>query len=86
MASDNITIRIDPDTKKDFGLLCQELGISISMAFNLMAKQAVRDRQLPVNLSLNASRRFGALKGLYEVPDDFDFCNDEIYDLFEDLK
>lgn len=30
-----------------------------------------------------AAYRFGAAKGKFEVPDDIDFCNDEIAAMFE---
>lgn len=50
MAQANINIRTDADLKRDFELLCQDIGMNISTAFNIFMKQSVRENQLPIKL------------------------------------
>ena len=38
--------------------------------------------QNPINDITNEKPRIGAAKGKFKAPDDIDFCNDEIADLF----
>lgn len=50
MAQANINIRTDADLKRDFERLCQDIGMNVSTAFNVIMKQSVRQNQLPVTL------------------------------------
>lgn len=43
----NLNIRIDADLKKQFETFCDEIGISMSSAFCLFAKQAVLEQRIP---------------------------------------
>ena len=47
----SINIRSDEETKKSFSELCNELGLSVSSALNMVMKSAVRNREIPVTLS-----------------------------------
>ena len=38
MAQTNVSIRIDEDVKRKFDAICDELGMSMSTAFNIFAK------------------------------------------------
>ena len=38
MAQTNINIRMDSDLKKQFDLLCSELGFTMTTAFNVFAR------------------------------------------------
>ena len=38
MAQTNINIRIDEDLKKEMEITCRELGLNITTAFNIFAK------------------------------------------------
>lgn len=52
MAQTSINIRMDDSLKKQFEVLCSELGLSMSTAFTLFAKTMVRQQGLPFELTL----------------------------------
>lgn len=49
------TIRIDNETKSQFDLLCKQLGLSVSTAFNLFIKKSLREQAIPFRIDLNSS-------------------------------
>ena len=51
MAQTNVNIRIDENLKKEFEELCQELGLSMTAAFTVFAKTAVRRQGIPFEIS-----------------------------------
>lgn len=51
MATTTVNIRMDEQTKRTMGELCDELGISMSTAFNMFAKTMVRERRLPTEVT-----------------------------------
>ena len=53
MANVNVTIRMDSDLKKQADDLFNELGMSMSTAITIFAKQAVREQKIPFDVSLN---------------------------------
>jgi DNA-damage-inducible protein J len=53
MAQTNINIRIDEDLKRDFDSLCQDLGLTMTTAFTVFAKTAVRRNEIPFKISKN---------------------------------
>jgi DNA-damage-inducible protein J len=55
MPQTSINIRTDENLKKQFDSLCEELGLNITTAFNIFMKDSVRNRRIPVDLSLKAS-------------------------------
>lgn len=52
MAQTNVNIRLDEDVKQQFNAVCEELGMSMSTAFNIFAKAVVRKDGFPFDLSL----------------------------------
>ena len=55
--STNITIRIDKDTKRDFEIFCDNVGINLTTAFNMFVKATLRTRTLPFPVSDVDSRK-----------------------------
>lgn len=53
IASTNITIRMDEELKKQAEELFADLGLSMTTAFTVFVKQAVREQRIPFNLSRN---------------------------------
>lgn len=53
MAQTNVNIRMDEELKKQFDLLCNELGLNMSTAINIFAKTMVRQQRIPFEVSLN---------------------------------
>ena len=51
----NITIRIDDDIKKQLQELMTELGLDITTYFTMAAKQAIRERRIPFEITTNTN-------------------------------
>ena len=49
----NINIRMDADLKSQADILFAELGMSLSTAFNIFVRQALREGKIPFDISLN---------------------------------
>lgn len=47
MAQTNINIRMDAELKKQFEAFCADVGMSMTTAFNIFAKKAVRENRIP---------------------------------------
>jgi len=54
MASTNINIRMDADLKRQFEVFCADMGMSVTTAFNIFAKKAVREYRIPFEISGDA--------------------------------
>lgn len=53
MAQRNVNIRMDENMKKAADILFQELGLNMSSAVNAFIRQALRQRGMPFDISLN---------------------------------
>ena len=51
MAYTTLTIRIDTEIKKEFETVCDELGLTMTSAVTLLAKQMIRERRLPFEIT-----------------------------------
>ena len=51
MGQTNVNIRMDETTKKAFEKFCEEIGLSVSSAFNIFAKTVVREQRIPFRLT-----------------------------------
>ena len=54
MAQVAFSIRMDEQLKKDFGRFCEEIGMSMSTAFTVFAKKAVREQKIPFEVGTRA--------------------------------
>ena len=54
MAQTNINIRMDENLKKQLYYLCNELGMSMTTAFNIFAKTMVRQQGMPFEITLKS--------------------------------
>ena len=52
MAQTLVNFRIDETTKKQMEQICNELGITMSTAFNIFAKKMVREKGIPFDVSI----------------------------------
>lgn len=50
MASTNINIRMDSDLKTQFEAFCADMGMTMTTAFNVFAKKAVREYRIPFEI------------------------------------
>ena len=53
MKSVNVTFRVDEDIKEQADDLFSDLGMSLSTAFNIFLRQAIREQQIPFAVSRN---------------------------------
>ena len=53
MAQTNVNIRMDDNLKQQFDWLCNELGLTMTTAFNIFAKTMVRQQRIPFEVSLD---------------------------------
>lgn len=51
MPKDIITVRVDPDTKKEAEELFGDLGITMSGAINMFLKTAIREGGIPFDIA-----------------------------------
>jgi len=52
MAQTNINIRIDQDLKNDFEAVCNDLGLTMTAAFNVYAKTVTRRKAIPFEIAI----------------------------------
>lgn len=55
--STNINIRMDENLKKQFDILCNELGMNMTTAINIFAKTMVRQQGIPFEITLDNPNR-----------------------------
>ena len=53
MAQTLVNFRIDESTKKQMEQICSELGITMSTAFNIFAKNVIREKRIPFDVSID---------------------------------
>lgn len=51
MAQTNINIRIDKQLKEEFDKFCSDIGMSMTTAFCVFAKKAVREQRIPFEIT-----------------------------------
>ena len=51
MAQTNINIRMDADLKRQFEAFCSDIGMTMTTAFCVFAKAAVRKQKIPFEIS-----------------------------------
>jgi len=47
MANTSINIRMDADLKRQFEAFCSDMGMTMTTAFNVFARKAVREYRIP---------------------------------------
>ena len=45
------TIRLEPNLKKDFAGVCEDMGLSVSSAITIFAKTVVREKRIPFEIA-----------------------------------
>ena len=58
MASVNITIRMDENDKIQVEKLFSEFGLTMNAAFNMFAKQALREQSIPFKITKNPNIQY----------------------------
>ncbi len=66
MAQTLINFRIDETTKKQMEQICNELGITMSTAFNMFAKKVIHEKRIPFEISIDPFYSESNMKALEE--------------------
>ena len=66
MAQTLINFRIDEKTKKQMEQICNELGITMSTAFNIFAKKLIREKRIPFDVSIDPFYSESNMKAIKE--------------------
>ena len=66
MAQTLINFRIDETTKKQMEQVCNELGITMSAAFNIFAKKVIREKRIPFDVSIDPFYSESNMKAISE--------------------
>ena len=72
MTATNLTIRVDSSIKSEAEKLFEDLGMSISTAFNIFLRQAVRMQAIPFTISRGITNRatLAAMREAERIADD----------------
>ena len=62
-----INFRIDENIKKEMEQLCNELGITMTTAFNMFAKKMIREKRIPFDVSIDSFYLENNIKYLEQV-------------------
>ena len=84
MESTNLTIRIDKDLKAKAEELFSDLGLSLSAAFNIFIKQALREQGIPFTISRDIPNN-ETLQAIEEVQRLKGDSNKKVYSNFSEL-
>ena len=69
MAASVLSVRVDSSIKDSFAELCEELGMTSSVAVNMFMRQMLRERSLPFVPSLGkSSASESAATGIWILP------------------
>ena len=56
MSTINMSIRVDPELKAQAEYVLNQLGMTMNGTINMFLQQIVREKSVPLNLSLNAEQ------------------------------
>ena len=87
MKNVNVTLRVDEDLKKQADALFSELGLNLTTAFNIFLRQAVREQQIPFQVTKNVPNAVTiAAMDAAEREEDLYGPYDSVSDLMEALN
>jgi DNA-damage-inducible protein J len=87
MSTVNVTFRVDSELKREADKLFDDLGMSLSTAFNIFLRQSVREQRLPFLVTKNANARLTAT-AMESAQQDRDMRGpfEDVSELMEDLN
>ena len=77
MANTNINIRMDADLKRQFEAFCADMGMTMTTAFNVFARKAVREYRIPFE-AIKEVKRMKADPSLCKTYSNVDQMMDEL--------
>ena len=83
MAQSNINIRIDEELKKQFEKFCEDTGLTMTTAFNLFIKKAVKEQRIPFEITADPFYSSANIERLEKAIKDAKDGKITIHDLIE---
>ena len=91
MSQSTYSIRMDNELKKEFDSVCEDFGMSASVAISVFAKAVVRERRIPFEIksdtrgikAFKALRTAAPANGIQDIS--LDEINDEIAQAREEI-
>lgn len=80
MASVNVTIRMDANDKAQAEKLFSEFGLTLNAAFNMFAKQALREQSIPFKITKNAEIQYMDRKTLDKMLEESEKKHRKVYE------
>ena len=72
MAQTLVNFRIEKENKKEMEQICNELGITMTTAFNIFVKKMIREKRIPFDVSIDPFYSESNIKYLEKVTSDID--------------
>lgn len=66
MASTSINIRMDSELKRQFETFCNDMGMTMTTAFNIFAKKTVREYRIPFEIGAEIPNK-ETVEAIHEV-------------------
>ncbi len=89
MAQTSINIRMDEDLKRQFDMLCNDMGMTMTTAMTIFAKKMVRENRIPFEIT-GSRPNAETLEALAEMDDMIRNGTGQefhtVAELFEDLN
>ena len=88
MPQTNINIRMDSELKKQFDALCNELGLTMTAAVNILAKAMIRHNGMPFEITINRNYNAETKQAIEDAINHRNVSKpyDNLDELFEDLN
>lgn len=80
----NLSIRMDKELKEEAETLFNKLGMNMTTAFNIFARQSVRQQKIPFEIALNTPNA-ETLEAIQEVQQMKKDINTKTYSSFNEL-
>lgn len=80
MASVNVTIRMDANDKAQAEKLFSEFGLTMNAAFNMFAKQALREQSIPFKITKNPDIQYMDRKTLEKLSEESEKKHRKVYE------
>jgi DNA-damage-inducible protein J len=66
------TIRLEPNLKKDFATVCDDMGLSISSAITIFAKAVVREQRIPFEIATTKKLNAATIAAIEDMEAEID--------------
>lgn len=86
MSQTNINIRIDKELKKQFEKFCQDIGMTMTTAFNIFAKKAVKEQKIPFEITADPFYSTANIERLEKAIADAEAGKVTVHEIVEDYE